>query len=75
VKTSVSIETGAGRYAGDSAAEAVDRFCRTCVLFYETRIRFLPGEAPGLRPPACYFKEVSRTPGWCGGTQYREGMP
>jgi len=75
VKKSLSMQTGDHRTAGEGAAEAVERFCRTCVSFYETRFRFLPGEAPGLRPPACYFREVARTPGWCGGSHYREGMP
>jgi hypothetical protein len=74
VKTNLS-HTAAGPSTGEDAAEAVERFCRTCVSFYETRLRFLPGEAPGLEPPACYFREVARTPGWCGGSQYREGIP
>jgi len=59
-----------------SEAEALlDRFCRTCVSYHETRVRFLPGEAPELIPPACYFEARVRVPGWCGGTNYREDIP
>jgi hypothetical protein len=53
----------------------LDRFCRTCVSYHETRVRFLPGEAPELIPPACYFEARVRVPGWCGGTNYREDIP
>jgi len=57
------------------AEELLDRFCRTCVSYHETRVRFLPGEAPDLTPPACYFEGVARVPGWCGGSNYREDIP
>ena len=56
-------------------AELIDRFCRACVSYHETRALFLPGEAPDLTPPACYFKGTPRVPGWCGGTNFREGIP
>ncbi len=51
------------------------RFCPTCVFFYEDRARFLPGEAPDLVPPSCYFEGSPRTPGWCAGESYQEDIP
>ncbi|MBI4736122.1 MAG: hypothetical protein HY766_08680 [candidate division NC10 bacterium] len=40
-----------------------------------TQAAFLPGEAPGLVPPACYFQGQALSPGWCGGTGYQEDIP
>ena len=60
---------------GISEAETVHRFCRTCISFHETRARFLPGEASDLVPPVCYFQGQARSPGWCGGTAYKEDIP
>jgi hypothetical protein len=57
------------------ATELIDRFCRACVSYHETRVRFLPGEAPELTPPACYFEATVHVPGWCGGANYREDIP
>jgi hypothetical protein len=56
-------------------AEAVDRFCRTCVRFHETRVRFLPDEAPDFVPPGCYYRGNGKPAGWCNGVQYEEGLP
>lgn len=55
--------------------ETVDRFCRTCIFFHETRARLLPGEAPDLVPPACYFRANAMPPGWCLGNAYEEDIP
>jgi hypothetical protein len=65
----------AGHRSRGGEAELIDRFCRACVSYHETRVRFLPGEAPELVPPACYFEATVRVPGWCGGTNYREDIP
>ena len=67
-------ETG-GQPTRDEPGQLVDRFCRTCVSYHETRVRFLPGEAPDLIPPACYFEGTGRVPGWCGGANYQEDIP
>jgi hypothetical protein len=56
-------------------AETIDRFCRTCIFHHETRARFLPGEAPRLVPPACYFQGQAMPPGWCAGSAYQEDIP
>jgi hypothetical protein len=61
--------------SGLSEAETVHRFCRTCISFHETRARFLPGEAPDLVPPVCYFQGQAMSLGWCGGTAYQEDIP
>ena len=61
--------------SGISEAETVHRFCRTCISFHESRARFLPGEAPDLVPPVCYFQGQAMSPGWCGGTAYKEDIP
>lgn len=58
-----------------SHTETADRFCRTCVYYHETRVRFLPGEASDLIPPACYFQGTVMPTGWCGGTGYQEDIP
>lgn len=55
--------------------ETIERFCRTCVCFHESRARFLPGEAPDLVPPACYSDGRIMPPGWCGGDLYQEDIP
>lgn len=55
--------------------ETLERFCRTCVSFHESRARFLPDEAPALVPPACYFEGRVMPPGWCRGEQYQEDIP
>ncbi len=55
--------------------ETVERFCRTCVSFHESRARFLPEEAPDLVPPACYSQGRVMPPGWCRGDLYQEDIP
>jgi hypothetical protein len=64
-----------GRYFPSGQAEAVGRFCCTCVRYHETRIRFLPGEAPDFVPPGCYYRGIGKVAGWCKGVQYEEGIP
>jgi hypothetical protein len=56
-------------------AEAVGRFCCTCVRYHETRVKFLPGEAPDFVPPGCYYRGRGKVAGWCKGVQYEEGIP
>ena len=56
-------------------AEAIDRFCRTCVSFHEDRAKFFPDEAPDVVPPVCYSQGRAQRPGWCQGTLYQEGLP
>lgn len=60
---------------GDTRAETIERFCRTCISFHATRSRFLPGEAVDLVPPACYFQGRLMPPGWCVGSAYQEDIP
>lgn len=55
--------------------ETIERFCRSCVFFHDSRARFLPGEAPGLVPPACFLGGRIGPPGWCGGSRYQEDIP
>jgi hypothetical protein len=55
--------------------ETVERFCRSCVFFHDSRARFLPAEAPDLVPPACYSDGRIMPPGWCGGSHYQEDIP
>ncbi len=59
----------------DLREEGRVRFCPTCIFFYEERTRFLPGEAPDLVPPSCYFQGSPRRPGWCSGENYEEDIP
>ncbi len=63
------------RGGGGVPEETPVRFCPTCVFYYEDRARFLPGEAPDLDPPGCYFEGSPRTPGWCAGENYQEDIP
>ena len=64
-----------GRPPRSKQPEAVARFCQACVCFYETRARFLPGEAPDFVPPSCFYRGSARPAGWCGGTAFQEGLP
>jgi hypothetical protein len=56
-------------------AEAVGRFCCTCVRYHETRVKFLPGEALDFVPPGCYYRGSGRAAGWCKGVHFEEGIP
>jgi hypothetical protein len=58
-----------------SETEAIDRFCRTCVSFHESRAKFFPEEAPDVVPPVCYSQGRAQRPGWCQGALYQEGIP
>ena len=55
--------------------DAVGRFCVACVSYYESRSRFLPGEAVDFVPPNCYHKGSMKAAGWCGGAAFQEGIP
>ncbi len=62
-------------HGDESHEETPVRFCPTCVFYHEDRERFLPGEAPELVPPSCYFAGSARPPGWCAGESYQEDIP
>ncbi len=70
--TTLPLLPGAGT---GTPEETHGRFCPTCVFFYEDRERFLPGEAPDLVPPSCYYEGSPRQPGWCSGENYEEDIP